>query len=76
VSTTEFVDDVDGTPPVVRCWRVQQHPLPILKTTSMAGPYEELLAGPVASSVEFEEDVHGGLLGGTIGGSSSVHHRG
>jgi hypothetical protein len=49
--------------------RVQQQPPPRLKKTSMASPLGVLPVGPVASTIEVEEDVDGEPSGGAIGGS-------
>jgi hypothetical protein len=46
VTTTEFGDDVNGSPPWGRCRWVRQRPPPSLETTSMAGP----LGGAVGGS--------------------------
>jgi hypothetical protein len=42
--------------------------------TSMAGPLGALPVGSATSTTEVEDDVNGEPLGGTAGGSDSVHH--
>jgi hypothetical protein len=48
----------------------------MLKTTSMAGPWGALPMGAAASTTEVEEDVDVRPLGGAVGGSDGIHHRG
>jgi hypothetical protein len=45
-----------------------------LKMMSIAGPLGVLSVGPTAFTTEVEEDVMAVPLGGTTGGSDSVHH--
>jgi hypothetical protein len=46
-----------------------------LKTTSMAGPWGALPVDLAASTTEFEMTSMAGPVGGTAGGSGSVHHQ-
>jgi hypothetical protein len=47
-------------------WWFRRRPPPILKTMSMAGPLGALLVGPIASTIEVEEDVDGRAPGGAL----------
>jgi hypothetical protein len=62
-STTKVEEDVDGRPPRGRYRWVRQHPPPMLKMTSMAGPWG-VLSTAAASTTEVEEDIDGGPPGG------------
>jgi hypothetical protein len=72
----QLLQDIDGAPP--------RGALPVCPTASTTevgddidgGPLWALLVVLTASTTDFEDDVDGRPLGGTTGGSDSVHHRG
>jgi hypothetical protein len=53
-------DVIDVGPPGGRCQLIWQHPPPRLKTMSMVGPLGALSTGPIASTIEVEDDVDSG----------------
>jgi hypothetical protein len=40
----------------------------------MVGPLEVLLGVPALATIEVDEDIDGGPLGGAVGSSGSDHH--